>query len=104
MCLGELSTAVEQQARIVVIVFNDQSLSMIDIKQQQKGQATRGVRWARPDFAQTMVALGGQGYLVDNVGDYRRALTQALTVDGPVLIDVSIDSSGYPDQLKALRG
>ena len=104
MCLGELATAAEQQARIVVIVFNDQSLSLIDIKQQQRGFKPLGVRWQRPDFAATMDALGGRGYRVEKIADYNRALRLALQGSGPALIDVSIDSTGYPEQLKALRG
>jgi acetolactate synthase-1/2/3 large subunit len=104
MCLGELATAVDQQARIVVIVFNDQSLSLIDIKQQQRGFEPRGVRWQRPDFAATMNGLGGRGYRVEHIDDYKTALQQALDGNGPALIDVSIDPTGYPQQLKALRG
>jgi acetolactate synthase-1/2/3 large subunit len=104
MCLGELSTAVEQRTRIVVIVFNDQSLSLIDIKQQQRGFAPRGVRWSRPDFARVMEGLGGRGYRVESVDDYGAALRHALSGDRPALIDVSIDPDGYTEQLKALRG
>jgi len=51
MCLGELATAVQQRARIVLIVFNDGSLSLIDIKQQQRNLRPAGVRWKRYDFA-----------------------------------------------------
>lgn len=104
MCLGELSTAVQQAARIVVIVFNDESLSLIDIKQQQRGLPTRGVRWTRPDFAAAMRAMGGRGYRAAGVSEYRAALAEALGGAGPALIDVAVDPSGYPDQLKALRG
>lgn len=104
MCLGELSTAVQQSARIVVIVFNDESLSLIDIKQQQRGLPTRGMRWARPDFAAAMRGMGGRGYLAASLSEYRVALAEALQGTGPALIDVSVDPSGYPEQLKALRG
>jgi acetolactate synthase-1/2/3 large subunit len=104
MCLGELLTAVQQQTRIIVIVFNDESLSLIDIKQQQRKLPTLGVRWGRPDFAQTMTALGGSAFLIDKVSDYKHALAAAMNERGPVLIDVIIDPSGYPEQLKALRG
>ena len=104
MCLGELSTAVQQRARIVVIVFNDESLSLIDIKQQQRDFAPRGVRWSRPDFAATMNGLGGRGYRAQTAAQYREALTEALRVEGPALIDVAVDPGGYTDQLKALRG
>ena len=104
MCLGELSVAVEQAANMVVIVFNDQSLSLIDIKQQQRGLPTRGVRWQPPDFAATMEGLGGRGFRVDNAHGYHAALTQALKNEGPSLIDVRVDPGGYLAQMKSLRG
>jgi len=104
MCLGELSTAAQQGACVIVVVFNDESLSLIDIKQQQRGLEARGVRWARPDFAQTMIGLGGRGYRVENLEEYQGALKQALHGQGPALIDVVVDPSGYPQQLKAMRG
>ncbi len=104
MCLGELSVAVQQRANIVVIVFNDAALSLIDIKQQQRQFAPRGVRWDRPDFARTMEGLGGRGYRADSLAAYRDALNEALRGDGPALIDVAVDPSGYTAQMKALRG
>ena len=104
MCLGELSVAVEQAANIVVIVFNDQSLSLIDIKQQQRGLPPRGVRWQPPDFAATMEALGGRGFRVDNAHGYYAALTGALKNEGPSLIDVRVNPGGYLAQMKSLRG
>lgn len=104
MCLGELSTAAQQRARIVVIVFNDESLSLIDIKQQQRGFAPRGVRWSRPDFAAAMNGLGGRGYRAATQAQYREALSEALRGGGPALIDVAVDPGGYADQLQALRG
>ena len=104
MCLGELSVAVEQAANMVVIVFNDQSLSLIDIKQQQRGLPPRGVRWQPPDFAATMEGLGGQGFRVDNAHGYHAALTQALKNEGPSLIDVRVNPGGYLAQMKSLRG
>ena len=104
MCLSELSTAVAQRARVVVVVFNDASLSLIDIKQQQRKLPTRGVRWARPDFAAVMNGLGGRGYLARDAGEYRDALQQALQGEGPALVDVHVTPDGYLEQLKALRG
>ena len=104
MCLGELSTAAQLRARIVVVVFNDEALSLIDIKQQQRGFAPRGVRWSRPDFAATMVGLGGRGYRAETEAQYREALGEALRGEGPALIDVAVDPGGYAAQLQALRG
>ena len=104
MCLGELCTAVETQANIVVVVFNDRALSLIDIKQQSRQFPTRGVRWGKHDFAGTMQSLGGLGFSVHNEEEYALALQTALNAGGPCLIDVQIDPSGYAHQLKAMRG
>jgi acetolactate synthase-1/2/3 large subunit len=104
MCLGELCTAIEQKAKIVVIVFNDSSLSLIDVKQQSRSLETRGVRWRHHDFAATMTALGGVGITVTTEEELVVALKSGLSYQGPTLIDVVIDPSGYPEQLKAMRG
>lgn len=104
MCMGELCTAVEQQAQVIVIVFNDSALSLIDIKQQSRALASNGVRWQHHDFAGTMRALGGFGISVTTEQEFVTAMATALKIKGPSLIDVSIDPSGYPEQLKAMRG
>lgn len=104
MCLGELCTAINSGARIVVVVFNDSALSLIDIKQQSKQLPSRGVRWGKHDFAKVMQALGGQGFEATTEVQYHQALTHALKFQGPSLIDVQIDPSGYSQQLKAMRG
>jgi acetolactate synthase-1/2/3 large subunit len=51
-----------------------------------------------------MQALGGQGFEATTEAQYYEALTQALKLQGPSLIDVQIDPSGYSQQLKAMRG
>ncbi len=104
MCLGELATAVETGGALVIVVFNDGALSLIDIKQQQRRLPAEGVRWDRPDFAAIMRALGGDGWRVASLPAYRRALSRALARGRPALIDVQVDASGYPRQLAALRG
>jgi acetolactate synthase-1/2/3 large subunit len=104
MCLGELATAVEERLRAIVIVFNDGALSLIDIKQQSRQLPVAGVRWDRPDFAQVMQGLGGLGLRAATPAELRKAVEQALAADGPALIDAAVDPSGYPAQLRALRG
>ena len=104
MCLGELATAAQERARVVVIVFNDGALSLIDIKQQSRKLPVSGVRWRRPDFAAAMRGMGGRGFRVRTLAQYRRALVKAFSGLGPALIDVVVDPSGYQAQLAALRG
>jgi len=104
MCLGELLTAAERRARIVVVVFNDGALSLIDIKQQARGLPADGVRWDRADFAGAAAAFGFAVWRARTETEYGDAIARALGAGGPCLIDVRVDPAGYADQLKALRG
>ena len=47
MCVGELLTAARESLRIIVIVFSDASLSLIEIKQQASVSGRRASRSAR---------------------------------------------------------
>lgn len=104
MCLGELKTAVEHNCRLVIVVLNDSALSLIDIKQQRQQRASAGVRYPSTDFAGIAQALGCPSWQVDSHDDLTPAMTAAFAHAGPALIDVTVDSSGYGDQLAALRG
>lgn len=103
MCLGELATAVQCNANILIVVLNDGALSLIDIKQQKLGMETAGVRWPRADFKTTAEGLGMKAWKATTTSDYAKALDAALNASGPRLIDVCVDPSGYGQQLDALR-
>ena len=104
MCTGELSTAAQHGAKLCIVVFNDATLSLIAIKQQSRQLPREGVDWPRPDFAAIARGFGLAGYNAGTSEEYRAALDAALTRDGPSLIDVGVDPSGYLDQSIALRG
>ena len=104
MCMGEMATAAQYNARIILVVFNDGALSLIDIKQQQRKMDRSGVAWPRYNFAQASEGLGWKGYRVETPQAYRAAMESALKDEGPVLIDVFVDPVGYPGQLRSLRG
>ena len=104
MCLSELSTAVERQCRIVVVVLNDAALSLIDFKQRRQQRVRRGVAYPRVDFAGAARALGCRAWALGPEDPLSPVLGQALAGEGPALIDIAIDPSGYGDQLAALRG
>jgi acetolactate synthase-1/2/3 large subunit len=104
MCIGELATAVREGVRLCVVVFNDSMLSLIQIKQQSRGLARDGIDWPRLDFAAIARGFGLEARSVATAEDYESALEHALAADGPYLIDVHVDPSGYLAQSHALRG
>jgi acetolactate synthase-1/2/3 large subunit len=104
MCLGELATAAALKANLLVVVFNDATLSLIDIKKGSRALPEGGLDWPSADFATLMEGVGGTAWRVQDDEGLRRAVTEALAVPGPKLIDARTDASSYSKQIKALRG
>jgi acetolactate synthase-1/2/3 large subunit len=104
MCSSELALAAQTNANIVVVVFNDGALSLIDIKQKSRNLSRRGTTWPRPDFAKVAEGYGCHSWQVDTIEGYKVVLKKAFKVKGPALIDVIIDPQGYGEQLTSLRG
>jgi acetolactate synthase I/II/III large subunit len=104
MCIGELLTARQQNAPVVTVVFNDGSISLIDIKQQARELPPEGVRWERPDYARVAEGFGLAAWRARDEGEYRAAIAAALAAERPALIDVRVDPAGYAVQIRALRG
>ena len=63
-----------------------------------------GLSWPPADFAAIARGFGFQAWRVERGGDLAAALAAAARASGPRLVDVSIDDSGYGDQMRALRG
>ncbi|MGY8975286.1 MAG: thiamine pyrophosphate-binding protein [Alphaproteobacteria bacterium] len=104
MCCSELATAAQFNCNILVIVFNDGALSLIDIKQKSRNLTRKGTTWPQSDFAKVAEGFGCKSWRVSNVEDYKKALIDASQHDGPKLIDVLVNPEGYSEQLKSLRG
>lgn len=104
MCLAELSTAARLGCRLCVLVLNDAALSLIDVKQQRQQRPPEGVRTPPVDFAAAARGLGCRAWSVAAGEPLESVLRTAFAEDGPTLIDVTTDPSGYGAQLAALRG
>ena len=104
MCLGELKTAAETKANITIVVFNDGCLSLIDAKREDRQMPDLGLSWTPPDFASVARGFGFKAWLINDQSELDAALGEAAQSTGPRLVDIRIDSSGYREQLRALRG
>ena len=104
MCLGELKTAAETKANITIVVFNDGCLSLIDAKREDRQMPDLGLSWTPPDFASVARGFGFKAWLINDPSELDAALGEAAQSTGPRLVDIRIDSSGYREQLRALRG
>jgi acetolactate synthase-1/2/3 large subunit len=104
MCAGELLTAVREHLHVIVIVFSDASLSLIDIKQRQRQHASSGVTLGAIDWCALASAFGASAQSAATEIELERAITRALTYRGPSMIEARIDPGTYSETLHTIRG
>ncbi|HET9372904.1 MAG TPA: thiamine pyrophosphate-binding protein [Vicinamibacterales bacterium] len=104
MCAGELATAARQRLRVMTIVFNDSSLSLIEIKQQAKRYARSGVGVGPVDWTQLAQSFGVAAFNARDEASLASAIEAAAHVSGPSLIEAVVDRSNYLRTLQAVRG
>lgn len=99
MTLGELALAAELDLPLIVIVLNDASLALIELKQAKMQLAPRAVRFRSPQFDQLAAGFGASGCRVQTLAEFNGAFDQALTQRKLTLIDALIDHSEYREQM-----
>ena len=104
MCAGELLTAARERLRIVVVVFSDSSLSLIDIKQQAKRLPSNGVSLGGIAWPELARSVGLAAFRAETERELGGALERAMECGGPALVEARIDPSNYAATLKAVRG
>ena len=104
MCAGELQTLAREHLPVIVVVFSDQSLSLIDIKQRQRGLPSDGVSLGATDWAGVARGFGIAAFVAADQAGLEQAVEQAAATAGPALIDARVDPSTYSATLKTLRG
>jgi pyruvate dehydrogenase (quinone) len=92
LALGDLLTQVERKAPVVQIILNNGSLDFVNIEQQEAGMIPFGVEFKNPNFAKVAEAMGAKGIRIEEPGDVRDGLAQALAhKGGPVVVDAVVD-------------
>jgi acetolactate synthase-1/2/3 large subunit len=104
MCLGELRTAARENLPLRVIVFDDSELSLIKIKQVQKGYRTDRLAMGEMDWCSVGQGMGLLSSVADDESSLRKQLQRTANHSGPVLIAAKIDASAYPYLIRTLRG
>ena len=90
--MGDLLTQVQRKTPVVHIIFNNESLDFVKIEMQEAGLVPFGVDFKNPNFAKVAEAMGAKGIRIEEPGDVRAALTEALAHrSGPVVVDAVVD-------------
>jgi pyruvate dehydrogenase (quinone) len=91
--LGDLLTQVQRKSPVVHIILNNESLDFVNIEQQEAGLIPFGVEFKNPNFAKVAEAMGAKGIRLENPGDVREAIAEALAhKGGPVVVDAVVDA------------
>ncbi len=92
LALGDLLTQVERKTPVVQIILNNESLDFVNIEQQEAGIIPFGVEFKNPNFAKVAEAMGAKGIRIEEPGDVREGLAEALAhKGGPVVVDAVVD-------------
>ena len=95
MGIGELATLRDLDLPVTVVVFQDQSLALIAMKQASARLAPAGVALGETDFARVAEGFGGHGLSVETIDDFRNALQAARGRTGFSLIACRFDARLY---------
>jgi len=93
--VGELATAVQEKANVMIVLMNDQCYGVIrNIQDAQYGGRRMFVDLHQPDFAQFCASLGLTHRRITSLDQADDIVREGLAIDGPVLVEVDMLSVG----------
>ena len=98
MVQGELRLAASLGLDLLVVVFCDNSLNRIEIKQSNRNYPSWGTLIEPTDLALLASAMGCEGVMVDDAGALQRVLAGARPKDRPLVVGARIDPAQYSSQ------
>ena len=95
MLMTDFITAVKYDLPVVVIVFNNEKFSFVELEMQASGYPRFATDITNPNFAEFAKICGGEGVRIDSPSEVRPAIQQALDARKPFIIDAMVK----PDEL-----
>lgn len=99
MCVGELATARDLGTPVIVVVFVDDSLALIELKQRKAGLANAGVDFGQTDYVALAQAYGGVGVWCDDRQALAGAFEAALGRQQFTLLACRIGHAAYDERI-----
>jgi len=98
MLMAEFITAIKHKLPVKIVINNNNALGQILWEQMVLGYPEHGVRYSEPfvDYAALATANGALGIKVEHPADVRTAVQQALSHNGPALVDVNVNPDEPP--------
>jgi thiamine pyrophosphate-dependent acetolactate synthase large subunit-like protein len=99
MLMCEFLTAVHHKLPVKVIVYNNSAFGLITLEAESVGLAPfkEGIQFPNPDFAALARACGGHGFKAAKPSELKAAISEALSVDGPAIVDAVVVGNELPN-------
>ncbi|HKT94959.1 MAG TPA: thiamine pyrophosphate-binding protein [Paraburkholderia sp.] len=93
--VGELATAVQEKANVMIVLMNDQCYGVIrNIQDAQYGGRRMYVDLHQPEFSQFCASLGLKHFRLSSLDDADKVIGEGMAFNGPVLLEVDMKSVG----------
>src|SRR6202161_1164878 len=98
MLMGEFMTSVHHKLPVKVIIYNNSALGLIRLEAESVGLVPfrEAIEFPNPDFAALARACGGYGFTARKPEELTAAISEALAVDGPAIVDAVVASDEMP--------
>jgi thiamine pyrophosphate-dependent acetolactate synthase large subunit-like protein len=99
MLMCEFLTAVQHKLPVKVIIYNNAAFGLIRLEAESIGVPPyeQGIAFPNPDFAAFARACGGHGFAARKPGELKKAIGDALAVDGPAIVDAAVVADELPN-------
>jgi pyruvate dehydrogenase (quinone) len=103
MLMAEMTTAVQRDLPVKIIVLKNNSLAEVKFEQVQLGNPSFGCDLAPIDFVAFARACGAEGFRCERPEEVRPAIEAALRTPGPALVEAVVDPDEKPTDPDELR-
>ena len=99
MLMCEFLTAVHHKLPVKAIIYNNAAFGLIRLEAESIGVVPyrQGIEFPNPDFAAFARACGGHGFAARKPDELKKAIRDALTVDGPAIVDAAVVADELPN-------
>jgi pyruvate dehydrogenase (quinone) len=99
MLMCEFLTAVHHKLPIKVVIYNNAAFGLIRLEAESIGVPPyrQGIDFPNPDFAAFARACGGHGFAARKPDELKKAISGALAVDGPAIVDATVVANELPN-------
>jgi pyruvate dehydrogenase (quinone) len=99
MLMCEFLTAVHHRLPVKVVIFNNSGFGLITLEAESVGLPAyrKGIEFPNPDFAALARACGGHGFTARKPNELKEAVSAALAIEGPAIIDAVVAADELPN-------